>query len=324
MNTEIQQHAGQPTDLEQTIGTVESYAAGAAALREYAELMATAKGLADQICRTSMVPDHFKGKPDECAAAMLYGSSLGLNPMQSVKAVYVVYGNAGLYARSMDAIVKAAGHETWTVEAGPEKVVMAGRRRNSSKVETAEWTIDRAIQAGYVPTIDPSTGKYATNKNGKLIGNEKYLTDPETMLRAKATAEICRIIAPDVLNGVYSVEERQMEYIEAEVVEVKRPSTPTKGLAAALGKHEPAAGDQPDAKPAPESPLLDTRSALAKSMYDAIASAGIPDTDRLEFINGTIGRTISHTREMTAVEAQVVLDAIAALPTESVNDGTGQ
>jgi hypothetical protein len=306
MSTEIQTLTNPGTDMQRPVGTVESYAAGASALREYAELMATAKSLAEQICRTSMVPDHFKGKPDECAAAMLYGASLGLNPMQAVKAVYVVYGNAALYARGMDAIVKAAGHETWTVEAGPEKVVMAGRRRGSNKIETAEWTIDRAIQAGYVPTIDPSTGKYAVNKNGKLIGNEKYLTDPETMLRAKATAEICRTIAPDVLNGVYSAEEREMDYIEAEVVEVKRTPAPSKGLAAAMST---STGDQPQ-QPAGAEPSI-TR-AQVTAMGQLMKQVGVGDDKAagLAFVADVIGRQIERREDLTAVEAQQVIDAL--------------
>lgn len=302
MSTELQQYTDQPNGL--LPGTVESYAAGSAALREYAELMATAKGLAEQICRTSMVPDHFKGKPDECAAAMLYGASLGLNPMQAVKALYVVYGNVGMYARAMDALVKGAGHKTWTVEAGPEKVVIAGQRKGSSHVETAEWTIDRAIQAGYVPTIDPSTGKHAVNKSGKLIGNEKYLTDPETMLRAKATAEICRTIAPDVLNGVYSVEERETEFIEAEVIEVRRPAAPTRGLAAALGKQAPEPAE-------PAEPLVSKDQLRTMAGLLDATGAGDAQTARA-YVADVVGHPVAATKELTATEAQQVIDALQA------------
>ncbi|HEY9353756.1 MAG TPA: hypothetical protein VIP28_10915, partial [Nocardioides sp.] len=242
---------------------------GSSLIREAAAVMADAHALATAVCKTAMVPDHFRGKPDECAAAIMYGASLGLDPMQALKAVYVVYGNAALYARSMAAVVAAAGHRIWTVEAGPTVVIMAGQRAGSERVEQSEWTIERATLAGYVPTLDPDTGKYKTKPNGKLIGNEKYLTDPETMLRAKATAEICRIIAPDVLNGVYSVEERQMEYVEAEVVERR----PTRSLGAAM---DSAPAPAPDAAPAAgESPLLNPRSALAKRMFAALNESGI-------------------------------------------------
>lgn len=295
MSNEIQQYAEKSSDL--LPGSVETRTTGSALIREAAAVMADAHALASAICSTSMVPAHFKGKPDECAAAMLYGSSLGLDPMQSVKAVYVVHGNAALYARSMDALVKAAGHETWTIEAGPERVVMGGKRHGSNRVETAVWTIERAEQAGYVPTIDPSTGKYKTNSNGKLLGNEKYLTDPETMLRAKATAEICRTIAPDVLNGVYSVEERQMEYVEAEVVEVKRP---TQGLAAALAA--------PDKTPAPD-PMITPDQVTA--MGNLMKEVGVADkATALAYVADVIGREVARREDLKFDEATRVIEAL--------------
>lgn len=282
---------------------------GSSLIREAAAVMADAHALATAVCKTAMVPDHFRGKPDECAAAIMYGASLGLDPMQALKAVYVVYGNAALYARSMAAVVIAAGHRIWTVEAGPTAVIMAGQRAGSERVEQSEWTIERATQAGYVPTIDPNTGKYKTNSNGKLIGNEKYLTDPETMLRAKATAEICRTIAPDVLNGVYSVEERQMEYVEAEVVERR----PTRSLGAAMGSTPaPApAGGEAETAAAEESPLLNPRSSLAKRMFAALGEVGITaKDDRLDYCSGQVGREIKTSGDLTDAEAEAIIESL--------------
>lgn len=281
---------------------------GSSLIREAAAVMTDAHALATAICKTAMVPDHFRGKPDETAAAILYGASLGLDPMQSLKAVYVVYGNAAMYARSMAGLVVAAGHEIWTVEAGPTRVVVAGRRKGTGEdsVETADWTIERATIAGYVPTKDPATGKWKTSQNGKVIGNEKYLTDPQAMLRAKATAEVCRIIAPDVLAGVYSVEERQMEYVEAEVVATTRPS---RGLAAVLpaASEEPATEEQPEA----ESPFLNPRSGLAKRMFAALGEAGITaKDDRLDYCSGQVGREIKTSGDLTDVEAEAIIASL--------------
>ena len=297
---------------------------GSSLIREAAAVMADAHALATAVCKTAMVPDHFRGKPDECAAAIMYGASLGLDPMQALKAVYVVYGNAALYARSMAAVVIAAGHRIWTVEAGPTAVIMAGQRAGSERVEQSEWTIERATQAGYVPTIDPNTGKYKTNSNGKLIGNEKYLTDPETMLRAKATAEICRTIAPDVLNGVYSVEERQMEYVEAEVVDRR----PTRSLGAALERGAaPASDDAAPAAPAEaadEPPMLNPRSALAKRMFTALDESGITaKDDQLDYCSGRVGREIKKSGDLTDAEAEAIIASLQELQ-EPAPEATGQ
>lgn len=298
--TEIQKYAEAPAVLTPA-------ERGSSLIREAAAVMTDAHALATAICKTAMVPDHFRGKPDETAAAILYGASLGLDPMQSLKAVYVVYGNAAMYARSMAGLVVAAGHEIWTVESGPTRVVVAGRRKGTGEdsVETADWTIERATIAGYVPTKDPATGKWKTNEKGKVIGNEKYLTDPQAMLRAKATAEVCRIIAPDVLAGVYSVEERQMEYVEAEVVSTR----PTRGLAAVLpaSEEQPAAADQPEAG----SPFLNPRSGLAKRMFAALGEAGITSKDdRLDYCSGQVGREVKSSGELTDVEAEAIIASL--------------
>lgn len=262
---------------------------GSALIRETAAVMADALALANAVASTSMVPKHFKDKPEETAAAMLYGASLGLDPMQAVKSVYVVHGQAALYARSMDALVKSAGHETWTVESTDEQVTVAGRRAGTERVEQSTWTIARATRAGYT-------------------SNEKYKTDPQAMLHAKAMAEVCRKIAPDVLMGVYSVEERQMEYVEAEVVERR----PTRSLGAAM---DSAPAPAPDAAPAAgESPLLNPRSALAKRMFAALNESGITaKDDRLDYCSGQVGREIKTSGELTDAEAEAIITSLQEL-----------
>lgn len=279
---------------------------GANLIREAAAVMVDAHKLATAVAGTQMIPKHFQNKPDELAAAMLYGASLNLDPMQSARQIYVVHGQAALYARAMDALTKGAGHETWTVETSDESVTVAGRRKGSQHVEQSTWTYERAKKAGY------------TN-------NEKYRTDPQAMLYAKALSEVCRKIAPDVLNGVYAVEELQMERWEAEVVST-RPSPPASGaerMAGVLGtpvtaEPDTGAGPVPPEPGAsnPESPLLNVRSALARAMYAGINEAGIAEADRIAWICGVIDREIESTKEMTEDEARLVLRNLDPAPTQ--------
>ena len=294
---------------------------GANLIREAAAVMADAHALAKAVCNTAMVPKHFQGKPDDTAAAMLYGASLGLDPMQAVRAIYVVHGSPGLYAKSMAGLAAAHGHETWTVATSDDSVTVAGRRRGSERVEESTWTIERATKAGYVPTIDPNTNKYKVNQYGKLIGNEKYFTDPQAMLHAKALAEVCRKIAPDVLAGVYSVEEIESE--QRFTVE----QVPSRGLGAVL--QTSGAGTAPaDANPGPldggsasegttlpasESPLLNTRSPLAKAMYAAINDAGITKDETPGLYQQVTGREVTSSKDLTDDEARAVLDHLHAI-----------
>jgi len=272
---------------------------GANLIREAAAVMSDAHALAKAVANTQMIPKHFQGKPDECAAAMLYGASLGLDPMQSVRQIYVVHGQAALYARAMVSLVLGAGHEVWTVESTDESVTVAGRRKGTQHVETSTWTYERAKRAGY------------TN-------NEKYRTDPQAMLYSKAASEVCRKIAPDVLSGVYAVEELQVERWDGEVVET-RPSKP-RGLAAVLPKTspvpdvpgpttsaEPEAASEPDQASAGE-PMLDPRSSLGKRMFAAMNEAGVTEKgDRLALCSEVAGRPITTSADLTENEARAVI-----------------
>ena len=154
--------------------------------------MLAAHQIGTALSGTTFAPKEFRGKPDDAAAAILYGDEIGLTPTQSLQSIFVIGGKPSLYARAMVAVVMAAGHEVWTVSKSDTEVTVSGRRRGSSHVTTEKWTIARATKAGYV-------------------NNAKYKTDPAAMLYARAASDVCRQIAPDALAGIaYSVEELEL------------------------------------------------------------------------------------------------------------------
>jgi hypothetical protein len=198
--------------------------AALAVLREHAEAMSVAHQFASAICFTQVCPTRFRGKPDDGAAAILYGLELGLSPSAALQKVVVIHGMPSLEARTMVALLKPRGYKVRTVEQSDESVTVEGTDLDG-ETHTSTWTMARAIRAGYVPEIDERTGKYKTNANGKLIGNEKYLTDPQAMLKAKAQAEVCRDMAPDVLLGIsYSREELESEYFDSPPAQAAVPA----------------------------------------------------------------------------------------------------
>lgn len=260
--------------------------AGANLIREAAAVMVDAHALAKAVASTQMIPKHFQGKPDECAAAMLYGASLGLDPMQSVRQIYVVHGQAALYARAMAALVMGAGHQVWTVASSDESVTVAAQRKGSNRAEQATWDIARAAKAKYT-------------------SNDKYKTDPQAMLYAKAVSEVCRKIAPDVLSGIYSVEELQMESVQSEVVSVQRhagASSAADRMAAALG-----------AKSEPEPPTDAITDRTRKQMFALFGERGIEDRDeQIRGIVHIIGRDIESRGELTEAEGLAVVAQLQA------------
>lgn len=226
-------------------------AAARAMLREHAQMMNDAYQLAKGIVGDGrngtglMVPQRFRGKPEEAAAAMIYGAELGLNPLQAVQRVVPIHGMPTLESRTMVGLLKSRGFgfrvfeqsdqvvEIWGWEptspkvygTDPDDAVNFGKRINPDA--TSRWTIERAIRAGYVPQPSSPDSKrrpdfesdwvtvsktWNGEKKVSVVGNMKYITDPQTMLKAKGQAEVSRELAPDVLMGIsYTREEIESE-----------------------------------------------------------------------------------------------------------------
>ena len=196
---------------------------GIADLMKQAEAMSAAHKLATVLCNTAMVPATFRGKPDDGAAAILYGAEVGLKPQQALQQVFVVHGQPAIYARTMAALLKAKGYKFSTVESTDESVTVEGVSPRGEH-ESSTWTIQRAKTAGYT-------------------SNKKYQTDPQAMLYAKAVSEVARKLAPDVLLGIkYTAEDLELEPVKATAtrMDVQRGADGVRAALAAKKNPEPA------------------------------------------------------------------------------------
>lgn len=243
-------------------------------LLAHAEMMQTAYQLAAKMVNTTMVPTRFLRKPEDATAAILYGAELGLNPIQALQRIIPIHGMPSLEARTMVALLKARGYKIRTTAQSDESVTVQGIDLDGEAYE-ATWTIERAKQAGYVPTIDEKTGKYRTNSKGNLIGNEKYLTDPQAMLKAKAQSEVCRDMAPDVLLGIsYTSEELQSENWDNGATLAQQQAQAPKGRGAVITTDDILADEVPvPAEPAPDA----ARAEAVQRAKDHLAAGTMPD-----------------------------------------------
>jgi hypothetical protein len=152
-------------------------------------LVSPAYALAERIASTEFVPSALRNKPDAVLAAILTGHELGIGPMQSLSKIHVIEGRPAMAAELMRALVLAAGHEVWVVEANNTRCTMGAKRAGSSRESSFTWTMDDAKRAG-------------------LEGRTNWRKYPRAMLLARATSEVIRAVFPDVVAGVsYSVEE---------------------------------------------------------------------------------------------------------------------
>lgn len=259
--------------------------------------LSAAHQIGTALCSTSFVPKEFKGRPEEAAAAILYGDEIGLSPTQSLQGVYVISGKPALYARTMAAVVMAAGHEVWTVSKTDSEVVVAGRRRGSTHVIEEKWTAARAKRAGY-------------------LSNKKYETDPAAMLYARALSDVCRQIAPDALAGIsYSVEELELAEPAETVTVTREPAKPR----TVQRKAKPAAIEppEPSLEPVDAEPVEVATPGQVTHLVMAMSDAGIVDRDEvLAYVSGIVGRPVLTRKELTTAEVSRVVESLVPLPEE--------
>ncbi len=178
--------------------TVEAPSDDASDLVKWAYEAHQANRIATSLANTSFVPASLRGKPHDVTAAILAGRELGLQPMASLRSIDVIQGTPALRAHAMRGLIQARGHQVQMVKSSPVLCEMRGRRAGDEEWQTVVWNIERANQLG-------------------LTGKDQWKKQPQTMLVARATGEICRLIASDVLHA--------MPYVTDEIDEPETAAT---------------------------------------------------------------------------------------------------
>lgn len=299
---------------------------GVGELVEWAQAARAAYEVAQQLVRTSFVPQAFRDRPEEATAAILAGQEVGLSPMASLRSFDIINGTAAPRAMTLRAILQAAGHEIWVEESTATRAIVKGRRRGSSTVQQSVWTMDRARQLG-------------------LAGKDNWRKQPQAMLVARATAECARLVASDAILGIgYTVEELDDEgTVQPDDTARTTARTTRRRTArrAPLEPPEPPAADEPEiddtaaepalepaveepaehvaepaAEPAVEEPTADEQPepitpAQLKKLHVLLKEYGIVDRDAgLAYYADTIGREVESSKAMTKAEASKVIDRL--------------
>jgi hypothetical protein len=194
---------------------------GAIDLEEWASRMTHAGSIARAIAPTPFIPRSLRvyfrpenSNRDEIdvpattaavAAAVLTGLEVGLSPLAALRSIDIIEGVPALRAMALRALILRAEHDMWVVESTATRAIVAGKRGGSTHEQSSTWTLDRA-------------------KVAQLTGKTNWQRHPGAMLVARATAEVARLIAPDVLLGLpYAVEELADGDIVDDAEEVAAP-----------------------------------------------------------------------------------------------------
>jgi hypothetical protein len=299
-----------------------------AALRVWAETAQTVGAMVEQIVDTPFMPAGFRPKVDPRAtleerqeargiavangtAAVLFGTEIGLGPMQALNNVVVINGRPGLYAETMVALVQAAGHEIWTELSTADRAVVHGRRAGRDKVETGDVTMADAKRAGWTR-------------------NELYAKDPVAMLYARAASRACRRTAPEVIKGIATVQELQ-DQPEAPAMPGMQTSLPPAvqapvSVAELTAAPTPTPEPDPAPVPEPEAPPAEPTEQQVQLNHLTAALHALGVTDRggmLRVCSHLANRPLESARDLTEDETFAALDSLA-LYAEAGDDGRAQ
>ncbi|QQM45116.1 hypothetical protein [Streptomyces liliifuscus] len=262
-------------------------------LEKWAREASAISGIANAIAGTSLA-GAYRGKRDEIVAVVLAGHELGLKPMTSLKSIDVINNQPALRAHAMRGIVLKQGHEVELVESTDTYCKMRGRRKGAERWQEVEWDTARATQMG-------------------LINKSEWKKQPKTMLIARATGEICRLVAADALHGMPYVAEELDGYVHGEVVQPKRAPL---SVAALTGTSAPT----PEEAPAGNRDVVDVdtddeHAAAIQELRNFGEDEGVEDVDLLAY--EALGAPVEH------VSAQAIRDLVAKLRTAAANQTAG-
>ena len=159
--------------------------------------------LADRYANSGMVPDTYKGKPDNCFTALELAARMNVSPMLIFQNLYIVQGKPSWAGQACKALVDGSGKfreseyiMTGNFEDGSRGCYLQAVNSKTGKlVKGTEITLKMARDEGWM------------NKNGS-----KWKTMPEQMLKYRAAAFFARTECPEVLMGFQTAEETEDVY----------------------------------------------------------------------------------------------------------------
>jgi hypothetical protein len=199
-------------------------------LMTFADEASQVRRIAQVLCQTDFVPEVYRNRPDEVTAVILFGRELNVGPMVSLQTINVIKGRPSLSANLMRAQAQKAGIVFEIVEQSDEKVVMRAQPLYQQNWTYSTWDLPRARKAD-------------------LLRKEMWQKYPRSMMIARCTSELCRLVASDVIMGMaYSSEElTDMDSPDVAPVEEK----PKKTVRRKATYEPPAEMDWPEPTPVP-------------------------------------------------------------------------
>lgn len=151
---------------------------------------------AQMLSQSSLVPQNYQGKPQDCFIAVEMAARMNTSPIFIMQNLYVVKGKPSWAGQACMAMINACGKfrdvkHVYTGEKGTENrgcYVTATRISDGETVNGTEVTLALARAEGW-------------------LSNSKWKNMPEQMLGYRAASFFARMYCPEALMGLQTYEE---------------------------------------------------------------------------------------------------------------------
>jgi hypothetical protein len=148
------------------------------------------------LSQSPLVPQHFRGKPNDCVLVLLTGRELGLGPMLSLQNAYVIGGKFELNVATKLGVVQSRvpDFDYQVLENDETKCTVKGGRTGKEQ-HTVTFTVEQAQRAGLLDRAGSAWANYREDMlhnralgrllkrtcSAALVGLPLMLDDAETM-----------------------------------------------------------------------------------------------------------------------------------------------
>jgi hypothetical protein len=161
-------------------------------LENLLQAVTLSRGLID----AGLIPDSLKKNPKDILVILIYGSELGLLPMQAVQGIYVVKGRPMLSAQLWAAKIAQAGHRLAILESTNERARVRITRGDNGQVFEEKFDLADAEGMGAIRIVDGKA--VARSPKGEKLPWEQFT---RAMLRYRALVFCARTACPEVAFG---------------------------------------------------------------------------------------------------------------------------
>ena len=150
-----------------------------------------AKRIAHSLANSNLVPDAYRGRPNDCFVAINMGAEIGLEPFAAIQSIAVIDNKPCLYGDGLIGVVRRSPLCEWIKETHSEdgkSATCQAKRKGDPNVVTATYSMSDAQLAG-------------------IDNRFNWKKHPKRMLQMRARAYCLRDAFPDILKGLGVVEE---------------------------------------------------------------------------------------------------------------------